>query len=91
MFTAKIFDLRLKQAHLTIKSDIANFVKKTDFDNKLTDVRSNKNELNELSKKFKSTSTKELTKDLINKFSILNGAKYFSEGIFRILFSIDTT
>ena len=50
MFTAKIFDLRLKQAHLTIKSDIANFVKKTDFDNKLTDVRSNKNELNELSK-----------------------------------------
>ena len=59
-----------------MKSDIVNSVKKTDFDNKLTDVRSNKNELNELSKKFKATSTKELTKDLIN--NILNGATYFS-------------
>ena len=29
-------------------------------------------------KKFKSISTKVLTKDLIDKFSILNGAKYFS-------------
>ena len=28
-------------------------------------------------------STKELTKDLINKFSIFNGAKYFSIGIFQ--------
>ena len=28
-------------------------------------------------------STKVLTKDLINKFSILNGAKYFSSGIFQ--------
>ena len=49
----------------------------TDFDNKLKDVTSNKNELNELSKKVKSISTKGLTKDLIDKFSILNGAKYF--------------
>ena len=30
----------------------------------------------------KAISTKGLTKDLINKFSILNGAKYFSLGIF---------
>ena len=30
-------------------------------------------------------STKELTKYLINKFSILNGAKYFSSGIFQNL------
>ena len=29
------------------------------------------------------TSTKGLTKDLINKFTILNGAKYFSLGIFQ--------
>ena len=36
---------------LASKSDIANFVKKTDFDNKLKDVTSNKNKLNELSKK----------------------------------------
>ena len=46
------------------------------------DVTSNKNELNELSEKVKVISTKGLTKYLINKFSILNGAKYFSSGIF---------
>ena len=82
---AEIFDLRLKWANLASKSDIANFVKETDFDNKLKGVTSNKNELNELSKKFKAISTKELTsdKDLMNKSSILNGAKYFSLGIFQ--------
>ena len=46
-----MFDLRLKRANLASKSDIANFVKMTDFDNKLKDVTSNKNKLNELSKK----------------------------------------
>ena len=50
---------------------------KTDFNNKLNDVTSNKNQLNELSKKIKAISTKGVTKDLINEFSILNGAKYF--------------
>ena len=41
--------------------------------------------INELSKKVKATSTKGLTKYLINKFSILNGAKYifFSLAIFQ--------
>ena len=34
-------------------------------------------------KNVKAISTKELTKDLINKSSILNGAKYFSSGIFQ--------
>ena len=34
-------------------------------------------------KKVKAISTKVLTKALINKFSILNGAKYFSSGIFQ--------
>ena len=34
-------------------------------------------------KKLKAISTKGLTKDLIHKFSILNGAKYFSLGIFQ--------
>ena len=34
-FTAENFATRLKQANLGSKSDIANFVKKTDFDNKL--------------------------------------------------------
>ena len=34
-------------------------------------------------KKLKAISTKGLTKDLINKFSILNEAKSFSSGIFQ--------
>ena len=58
-------------------------LKKRYFDNKLKNVTSNKNELNELSEKVKVISTNELTKDLINKFSILNGAKYFSSRIFK--------
>ena len=57
--------------------------KKTDFDNKLKNVTPNKNELNEPSEKVKAMSTKGLTKDLINKFSILNGANYFCSGIFQ--------
>ena len=68
--TSENFTARLKQANLASKGDIANFVKKTDFDNKLKDVTSNKNELNSLSKKVKAISTKGLAKDLINKFSI---------------------
>ena len=48
------------------KNDILKFVKKTDFDNKLKDVTSNKNELNELSKQVKAISTKGLTKYLMN-------------------------
>ena len=76
--TAENVTARLEQANLASKSDIVNFLKKTDFENKLKDVTSNKNELHELSKKVKSISTKGLTKDLINKISILNRAKYFS-------------
>ena len=34
-------------------------------------------------KKLKQYQQKGLTKDLINKFSILNGGKYFSSGIFQ--------
>ena len=41
------------------------------------------NQLNELSKKLEATSAKSLTKDLINKFSILNVTKYFSSQIFQ--------
>ena len=55
----------------------------TGFDNGLKDASSNKNELNELLKKVKALSTKGLTNNLMNKFSILNGAKYFSLGIFE--------
>ena len=63
----------MKQTNLGSKNDIANFVKQTDFDDKLNSVSSNKNEL---SKKVKAISTKRLTKQLINKFSILSTAKY---------------
>ena len=49
----------------------------------IKDVTSNKNELNKLLKQVKAISTKGLTKDLIEKFSILNGAKYFSSGILQ--------
>ena len=49
----------------------------------LFQIKQNKiveNEFNELLKKLKAISTKGSTKDLINEFSILNGAKYFSSG-----------
>ena len=75
--TSENFTARLKQANLESKSDVANFVKKK----KKIDL--NKNELNGLSKKAKAISAKRLTKDLLNKFSILNGAKYFSSRIFQ--------
>ena len=80
--TPEHFTASLKQATLSSKSDITNFVKKRDFDNKLKTVTSNKDELNGLSKKFKAISTKGLTKHLKNKVRFLNGAKYFSSGIF---------
>ena len=66
-FTAEMFDLWLKRAKLASKNDIANSVNKTDFGNKLKDITSNKNELNELSKIVKALSRKGLTKYLINK------------------------
>ena len=72
--TAGSFTARLVQANLASKSDISNFVKWKNL---------NKNELNKLSKKIKAKTTKGLTKDLINMFSILNGAKYLTSGIFQ--------
>ena len=74
--TAENFTARLREPNLASKSYIANFVKK-DFDNKLKDATSNKNELNKLSKKIKSISTKELREDLVKRFSIINGANIF--------------
>ena len=47
---------------------------------KLTDIITSYTKLiNNLSAKFKLISTKGLTKDLINGYSIYNGAKYFAE------------
>ena len=82
---AEIFDLRLKRGNLESKIAIANFVNKTDFNNKLKDVTSNKNELNELLKEVKAISTKGLTKDLINKFSILIEQSVFLQEYFKII------
>ena len=93
---AQNFSSRLVQANLASKNDIVNLVKKTDFDNKLKHlnkyVTSNKtkhvlveNELNELSEKIKAISAKRLTKDLINGYKILNGAKYFSSRTLKII------
>ena len=48
-----INNILVKQANLASKKDVANFVKRTDFDIKLKNVISNKNGLNELSKKLK--------------------------------------
>ena len=87
--TAENVAARLKQVNLASKTDITNFVNKADFDNKLLSfderINSNKtkhviveNELNELSKKVEAISTKGLTKDLINGYKILSGARYFS-------------
>ena len=65
------------------KQEIGNFVNKTDFDNKLKNITSNKKKSTELSEKVKAISTKRLTKNLINRFSILYGTRYFPSGIFK--------
>ena len=49
--TAEKLTVRLAQANLSSRNYIANFVKKKDFDNKLTNF--NRNKWNELSKKLK--------------------------------------
>ena len=86
MLKSECFTVGLAKANLAGKNDIANFVK-TGVDNTLKNVTSIKNELNELSKKVKAISKKkkkkEKSKDFMNKFSILNEAKYFSSGIFQ--------
>ena len=69
--TSESFNARLAKSDLASKRDIANFVKKTDFDDKLKNMNKNvtsnktkhaivENELNELSEKVKAISTKGL-------------------------------
>ena len=59
--TSENFAARLAQANVANKSDIANFIKKTDFHDKLKNlnknVTSHKSELNELSEKNKAILT----------------------------------
>ena len=42
MLASESFIARLKQANLARNNDIANFIKKTDFNNKLKSLTSNK-------------------------------------------------
>ena len=81
----ELFNLRLKRENLACKRDIDNFVKKTNFDNKLKDAASNKNELNGLSKKVNTIATKELKKVLINKFRFLMEQNIFLQEYFKII------
>ena len=72
-------------------------MKTIDFDDNLknlnTKITSNKtkhvvvkNQLNEVSKKVEAISTKELTKDLKNRYSVINVAIYFYSGILQTYF-----
>ena len=91
----KIPVTNLKTDYNTKISETENKIKEQEHsDDKLKNLNKNvtsnktkhvlvENELNELSKKVKGISTKELTKDLINGYKILNGAKYFPSGIFQ--------
>ena len=93
---------RLAQTKLATKCDIADFVKKAYFVEKLININRKvtlnkarhveiKDKLDDLSKNVKIISTKGLTKDLINKYSILNGGKYFSsDGLQNYLVFIST-
>ena len=69
--TSENFAARLAQANLASKNDIPIFEKKIGFNKELK--RLNENQLNELSKIVKAISLKGLSKNLINKFIILNG------------------
>ena len=101
---------RLAQGNLARKNDFDSFVKKIDFDDNLKkinkNVTSNRTKYivaeNELSEKVTGILTKRSRTFLIDKFSIPNGAKYFSSGIFQyylvfipikkyIVYSIGTT
>ena len=90
------FVVRLAQTKLATKDDIADFVKETDFYNKLKNLNKKvtskktkhlpvKNALNELSEKDKLISTKGLTEDLINKYEILNSANFFLQMYYKII------
>ena len=70
---------------LVSKSDIVNFVNKTDFDNKVEDVTSIINELSELTKKVKAISTKILTKYLIDRLVFLMEQNIFLLEYFRTI------
>ena len=88
--TTESFPARLKLPKLANKHGIAEFVKETDFQEKLMNINkknfSNKTrqvevekELDDLKKAVRLISTKGLKKGLIEKFSIVNGAKHFGE------------
>ena len=99
--TSENFPARLAHANLASKTNISNFVKRTDFQDRLKNLNKNvisneaeqvlvENELNELSKNIELISTKGLTKYLINGYKSLNEANFFFRNISN-LFSIYTS
>ena len=57
-FYIRTFYFKTQTSKFSKQNDIVNLAKQTDFDNKLKNVKSNKNKLNELSKNVKTISTK---------------------------------
>ena len=61
-----------------MEKKLLELLRKKVVSNKTRHVKAEK-QLNDPAEKVKLVSTKGLTKDLINNFSILNGGKYFGE------------
>ena len=79
LMTIKKRDFNEKLSNINNKS-VSNKTKQIDAYKKLTDhIASYTKLINDLSREVRLISTKGLTKDLINAYSILNGTKYFAE------------
>ena len=73
-FTAENFDLRLKGANLASKSDIANFLNKTHFDNKLVSFN----------RRINSNKTKHvLVENELKKLQIFNSSLFIGQSYFN--------
>ena len=97
----KHFDETLKQTNLASKNDIAEFIKKDRFNEKLRKSKTwtkhveAEQKLNDhvvlhktnkyLSREVKLISKKGLTKDLIDGYSIFNAAKHLSRIVHKII------
>ena len=78
--TAENFTARLKQANLTTKSDIASFVKKTDFDDQLKNL--NKNVVSDKSKHLLVKSEFKKLQDKIGKLQTFGLSLFISQNNF---------
>ena len=78
--TSKYFRAKLAQENLASQTDIVDFVKKIDFNDKLQNVNKKVayNKKRHTEKELKMISAKGLITDFINKYSSINGANCFS-------------